>query len=150
MKRQMNESSSAALALLRGCSIFRRVIFLCIAVLCVASAVSAQSPESDAPLDREGASADPSGEVAEVFALEAKIAEAIVGGDVTFVDSVTPADFRMTHGDTWTRGGQAALVDASESGLVLGVVCEGIRQARRSMDVSVSSNRPQSELRAEP
>ncbi len=99
-----------------GANCYRRVIFLCIAVLCVASAVSAQSPESDAPLDREGASADPSGEVAEVFAFEAKIAEAIVGGDVTLVESVTPADFRMTHGDAWTRGGQAALVDASGVG----------------------------------
>ena len=101
MKRQMNESSSATLALLRGCSIFRRVISLCIAVLCVASAVSAPSPQSDAPLDRKGASADPSGKVAEVLALETKIAEAIVGGDVTFVDSVTAGDFRMTHGDAY-------------------------------------------------
>ena len=30
-----------------------------------------------------------------------KIAEAIVGGDVTFVDSVTAGDFRMTHGDAY-------------------------------------------------
>ena len=96
----INESLSAALALLRGCSVFRRAISLPVVVLCVANTVSAQSPQSDA---------------AEVLVLEAKIAEAIVGGDVTFVDSVTPADFRMTHGDVWTRGGPPALVDNKES-----------------------------------
>ena len=54
-------------------------------------------------------------DVAEVLALEAKIAEAIVAGDVSFVSSVLADDFRMTHGDAWTRGEPPALVDDKAS-----------------------------------
>lgn len=46
------------------------------------------------------------GPAAEVLALERQVEDAIVRGDVAFVDRVTPADFRFVHGDGWTRGGQ--------------------------------------------
>jgi hypothetical protein len=44
------------------------------------------------------------GPAAEVLALEHQIEEAVVRGDVAFVDRVTPADFRFVHGDGWTHG----------------------------------------------
>lgn len=43
---------------------------------------------------------------AEVLALEQKIEDAVVRGDVTFVASVLSDDFRFIHGDAWTTGGQ--------------------------------------------
>lgn len=46
------------------------------------------------------------GPAAEILALERQFEEAVVRGDVAFVDRVTPPDFRFVHGDGWTRGGQ--------------------------------------------
>jgi hypothetical protein len=46
------------------------------------------------------------GPAAEVLALERQFEEAVVRGDVAFVDRVTSPDFRFVHGDGWTRGGQ--------------------------------------------
>jgi hypothetical protein len=51
------------------------------------------------------------GAAAEVLALEQQIEEAIVRGDVAFVDRVTPADFSFVHGDGWTRGGRPLMTD---------------------------------------
>ena len=56
---------------------------------------------------QQGAS-DPA---AEVLALEQKIEDAIVHGDVAFVDRVTPADFSFVHGDGWTHGGRPLMSD---------------------------------------
>lgn len=56
---------------------------------------------------QQGAS-DPA---AEVLALEQKIEDAIVRGDVAFVDRVTPADFSFVHGDGWTHGGRPLMSD---------------------------------------
>ncbi len=47
----------------------------------------------------------------EVLALERKIEEAVVRGDVAFVDSVLAGDFSFVHGDGWTSGGQPLAVD---------------------------------------
>jgi hypothetical protein len=47
---------------------------------------------------------NPSGEGAVVLALEQKIEEAVVKGDVAFVDSVTSSDFVFHHGSGWVRG----------------------------------------------
>ena len=58
-----------------------------------ALAVVAWSP---ALFARQGA-IDPA---AEVLALEQKIEDAIVRGDVAFVDRVTPSDFSFVHGET--------------------------------------------------
>jgi len=51
------------------------------------------------------------GAAADVLALEQKIEEAVVRGDVAFVDRVTPADFSFVHGDGWTRGGRPLMSD---------------------------------------
>jgi hypothetical protein len=48
---------------------------------------------------------------AEVLALERKIEAAVVRGDVAFVDSVLPPDFRFVHGDGWTTGGKPLMDD---------------------------------------
>ena len=48
---------------------------------------------------------------AEVLALEQKIEDAIVRGDVAFVDRVTPPDFSFVHGDGWTHGGRPLMSD---------------------------------------
>ena len=43
---------------------------------------------------------------AEVLALEKKIEDAVVRGDVSYVESVLASDFRFVHGDGWTTGGK--------------------------------------------
>ncbi|MEP7305465.1 MAG: nuclear transport factor 2 family protein [Acidobacteriota bacterium] len=60
-------------------------------------------PPAAAPADRTAA--------AEVLALEQKIEDAVVRGDVAFVDSVTPRDFSFVHGDGWTTGGKPLMSD---------------------------------------
>ena len=52
-----------------------------------------------------------SGAAAEVLALEQKIEEAVVRGDVAFVDRVTAGDFSFVHGDGWTTGGRPLMSD---------------------------------------
>jgi len=51
------------------------------------------------------------GDAGDVLALEQKIEDAIVRGDVAFVDRVTSADFSFVHGDGWTRGGRPLMSD---------------------------------------
>jgi uncharacterized protein DUF4440 len=48
---------------------------------------------------------------AEVLALELKFEEAVVRGDVAFVDRVTASDFSFVHGDGWTSGGRPLMSD---------------------------------------
>jgi hypothetical protein len=43
------------------------------------------------------------------------IADAVVHGDVAYVDRVTAGDFVMVHRDAWTQGGQPLLVDGKEA-----------------------------------
>ncbi len=52
---------------------------------------------------------------AEVLQLDQKIADAVVAGDRAYVDSVTPADFVMVHGDGWANGGRPLLTDTKQS-----------------------------------
>lgn len=52
---------------------------------------------------------------AEVLAADTKINQAVLAADRAYWDANTPADFRMTHGDIWTRGGPPALVDTKET-----------------------------------
>jgi hypothetical protein len=49
--------------------------------------------------------------VAEVIALEKKIEDAVVRGDVSYVDSVLASDFSFVHGDAWTTGGKPLASD---------------------------------------
>ncbi len=51
------------------------------------------------------------GGAAEVLALEQQIEDAVVRGDVAFIDRVTPPDFSFVHGDGWTRGGRPLMSD---------------------------------------
>jgi Domain of unknown function (DUF4440) len=51
------------------------------------------------------------GAVSEVLALEQQIEDAVVRGDVAFIDRVTPPDFSFVHGDGWTRGGRPLMSD---------------------------------------
>ena len=54
-------------------------------------------------------------DAAEVLGLDQKIGSAVVRGDTAFVDSVTPKDFVMVHGDGWTNGGKPLSTDTKES-----------------------------------
>jgi hypothetical protein len=49
--------------------------------------------------------------VADVLALERRIEDAVVRGDVAYVSSVTAGDFTFTHGDAWTHGGKPLAID---------------------------------------
>ena len=54
---------------------------------------------------------DATAPAAEVLAFEQTIEDAIVRGDVAFVDRVTSADFSFVHGDGWTHGGRPLMSD---------------------------------------
>src|SRR5215831_16931990 len=47
----------------------------------------------------------------EVLTLERKIEEAVVRGDIAFVESVLASDFSFVHGDAWTTGGKPLASD---------------------------------------
>src|SRR5262245_8027703 len=49
---------------------------------------------------------------AEVLAFERAIEDAVVRGDVRFVDAATASTFTFTHGDGWTTGGAPLRVDS--------------------------------------
>jgi hypothetical protein len=48
---------------------------------------------------------------AEVLALERKIEEAVVRGDVAFLSAILSNDFVFVHGDAWTKGGKPLAED---------------------------------------
>ena len=48
---------------------------------------------------------------AEVLALEKKIEDAVVRGDVPFMENVLASDFSFVHGDAWTTGGKPLASD---------------------------------------
>jgi hypothetical protein len=66
---------------------------------------------------RAGGAAAPARPVppAEILQIDQEIADAVVRGDVAYVDSVTPADFVMVHGDGWANGGRPLLTDTKQS-----------------------------------
>ena len=80
------------------------------ALLCVTASLDAQPPAGNS---QKAAATDPA--AAEVLALERSIGDAVVRGDTAYFDRVTSPDFVMVHGDTWTRGGDPALVDDKAS-----------------------------------
>ena len=53
----------------------------------------------------------------EVLALEKRIEEAVLRGDVAFLDGVCADDFTYTHGDGWTTGGAILGVDRKQEWL---------------------------------
>jgi hypothetical protein len=54
-------------------------------------------------------------DAAEVLTLDQKIGTAVTRGETAYVDSVTPGDFVMVHGDGWTNGGKPLLTDTKQS-----------------------------------
>jgi hypothetical protein len=52
-----------------------------------------------------------SGTASDVLAFEKQMEEAVVRGDVTFLDRICASDFSFTHGDGWTTGGQPLRVE---------------------------------------
>jgi hypothetical protein len=74
---------------------------LLVLVLCAAVGARAGAQRGARPPDSPGTAA---GEGAAVLALEQKIEEAVVKGDVAFVDGVTTGDFIFHHGSGWVRG----------------------------------------------
>jgi hypothetical protein len=63
-----------------------------------------QEPKSLPPANTSGAAA-------EVLALEKTIEDAVVRGDVAYVDRVLASDFSFVHGDAWTTGGKPLASD---------------------------------------
>jgi hypothetical protein len=55
--------------------------------------------------------------VAEVLAFERAMEEAVVRGDVAFLDKICAKDFSFTHGDGWTTGGEPLRVENREQWL---------------------------------
>ena len=96
----------------------RRVVAV---VLVVALGVGAWLAGSQLVLAQRGDAAQvqhkgaTSGDEVEVLELDQRIADATVRGDTAYVDSVTPADFVMVHGDGWTNGGKPLLTDTKQS-----------------------------------
>ena len=70
------------------------------------AAISLLPGQQAAPTTSKDANA-----AAEVLALEKKIEDAVVRGDVAFVDSVLASDFSFVHGDAWTTGGKPLASD---------------------------------------
>ena len=52
---------------------------------------------------------------AEILAMDQKVADAVVAGDVAYVESILAPDFSMVHGEQWTRGGKPSLIDDKQS-----------------------------------
>ena len=62
---------------------------------------------------RQATAPAPAGDAAaEVLAFERAIEEAVVKGDVRFVDAASAPTFTFTHGDGWTTGGAPLRVDS--------------------------------------
>lgn len=70
------------------------------------AAISLLPAQQPRPIDSKDATA-----AEEVLALEKKIEDAVVRGDVAFVDGVLASDFSFVHGDAWTTGGKPLASD---------------------------------------
>lgn len=96
-----------------------RCFALALLLICAGASVSAQSSSASSATTRSSAAAGSfetaTAEAPNVLALEREIGQAIVRGDAAYFERVTAPDFVMTHGDVWTRGGPAALVDDKQS-----------------------------------
>ena len=75
----------------------------------ILTAVAVQSIGA-APIQSIGSATE-----AEILLIDQKIADAVVAGDVAYVDSVLSPDFVMVHGDQWTVGGEPLLIDDKQS-----------------------------------
>jgi len=87
----------------------RHSLLLTIGFLATLAAATGTAQERPAKPPAASHPAQPG--AAEVLALEQKIEEAVVRGDVAFVDRVTASDFSFVHGDGWTTGGKPLMSD---------------------------------------
>jgi hypothetical protein len=71
--------------------------------------------DQSSPATGPAASAAVAGVAAEILLLEREIGAAIVRGDAAYFERATAADFVMVHGEGWTRGEPAALLDDQAS-----------------------------------
>ena len=62
------------------------------------------------------AAQQPASPAAEVLAFEREIEDAVVRGDVRFVDAASASTFTFTHGDGWTAGGAPLRVAGARLG----------------------------------
>jgi len=62
-------------------------------------------------------SAADAAKISELLEFERSMEAAVVKGDVKYLATIIPADFRFTHGDGWTSGGQPIRVDTKETWL---------------------------------
>jgi hypothetical protein len=74
-----------------------------IVIVLAAASLAAQQPAAPAPAHDVSA---------EVLAFERAIEDAVVRGDVGFVDAASAPTFTFTHGDGWTTGGAPLRVDS--------------------------------------
>jgi ketosteroid isomerase-like protein len=83
--------------------------------------VSAQQPKPSASLTAVATAPPPTAAqaatIAEVLAFERDMEAAVVKGDVKYLATILPDDFRFTHGDGWTSGGEPIRVDTKETWL---------------------------------
>jgi hypothetical protein len=92
-------------------------------LLLSAISVSAQQPKPAAAPARSAAVPLPTPTaaeaitIAEVLAFEKEMEVAVVKGDVKYLATIIPADFRFTHGDGWVSGGEPLHVDTKETWL---------------------------------
>lgn len=83
----------------------------------------------------------------DVLALDQRIADAVVRGDVALVAEATVDDFVMVHGDAWTHGGRPLLADGKESLLqrtqtrYYDVIAFDSVQAELHGDIAITSGR---------
>lgn len=91
------------------------VIFVFASV--IAAAAQQPQPAAAPPYQQPAVTAAEASTAAEVLAFEKAMEQAVIKGDVKFLATITPADFRFTHGDGWTSGGQPLRVDTKETWL---------------------------------
>src|SRR5262245_9357797 len=84
-----------------------------LALVCAAAAFEQQPVAWLQLLSANGVvlAADQSAAATEVVAFERKMEEAVVRGDVPYVDGILASDFSFTYGDGWTMGGKPLAVD---------------------------------------
>jgi Domain of unknown function (DUF4440) len=93
-----------------------------VAAAVVVSLSGAQQPKPAAPGSAAAKplpqpSAAEAATIAEVLAFEREMEAAVVRGDVKYLATILPEDFRFTHGDGWISGGEPIRVDTKETWL---------------------------------
>jgi Domain of unknown function (DUF4440) len=94
-----------------------RARLMLVFLLASIASVAAQQSRPAAPSTVPSPTAAEAAKAAELLAFERNMEVAVVKGDVKYLATIIPADFRFTHGDGWTNGGEPIRVDTKESWL---------------------------------